>query len=390
MAGLRDVREQQGARIAQGEENGRSATPRPTLIVPKGSGDLAAHYDLTISHPGVEQVTCAAFERRLAAAATARGLSCAVIHDGVIAEAIRRLAEGRLTIGFHLDYFALWHAVDDPYAQLAQAVVDAGGRSVNPPARSRLFTDKAAAHEELHRHGFGVPETVFFRPWTPDRPLTSAECRRLRLDEPGACVYVKPANGFGGQGVVRAEATSPKALAAAVAAARDQDRSETYLLQRGVRCVRLRSEDGIERPAYWRVVHCLGDFMAFWWDRSEVDRGRPAYLEVTPAEVLHHNLQPLYDAAEALADLCCLEWFSTEICLSAGVEPSRFRVRGRDGVDRPLVAIDYVNDQCDVDVQSRWLGAPPDAVVAHVAERFAEAAARRNWASTAAQIRLAA
>jgi hypothetical protein len=38
------------------------------------------------------------------------------------------------------------------------------------------------------------------------------------------------------------------------------------------------------------------------------------------------------------------------------------------------VAIDYINDQCDVDVQSRWPGAPPDAIVRQVAERFADAA----------------
>ena len=62
------------------------------------------------------------------------------------------------------------------------------------------------------------------------------------------------------------------------------------------------------------------------------------------------------------------------MCLSEGNEASRYRVRGSDGRSRPVVAIDYVNDQCDVDVQSRWLGAPPDAIVRKVAERFAAAA----------------
>jgi hypothetical protein len=39
-----------------------------------------------------------------------------------------------------------------------------------------------------------------------------------------------------------------------------------------------------------------------------------------------------------------------------------------------VLAIDYVNDQCDVVVQSRWPGGPPDAFVRHVAGRFAERA----------------
>jgi hypothetical protein len=377
-------------RTAQVGEDGRPVVLASSQVVPSRAADLAGHYDLTLSHPDIEQVTFAAFERRLARAAAMRGLSFAVIHDGIIHEAVLRLATGELTIGLHLDYFALWHIVNDPYAQLAQAVLDAGGRPINSPGRSRLFTDKGAAHTELLRLGFGVPETLVFRPWTPDRRLIAAEWRSLALDQLGASVFVKPANGFGGQDVTRIDVTTPEALAAAIAGARNCNRAETYLVQRAVRWVRLRADDGAERPAYFRILHCLGDFLAFWWDPQAVASGLPAYREVTPTEVLRCQLQPLYDAAEALADLCGLEWFSTEICLSAGNEPSRFRVRGPNGRDRPLVVIDYVNDQCDVDVQSRWLGAPPDAVVAYVADRFAEAAARGCRVSGPAAFRLAA
>lgn len=333
------------------------------LAVPLRPDDLAPHYDLTISHPAVEQPAFAAFDRWLARAACRRGLSCALLHDGVVQEAVRRLGAGRLWVGFHLDYFALWQKPGDPYARLAQAVQDAGGRNVNPPARSRLFTDKAAAHAELLRHGFSVPETVFLRPWCPDRALTQAEWRRLRLDTPEACVYVKPANGFGGRGVVRVLATSPEAVAATVQAARSLDPQETYLVQREVRCPRLADGDGVERPAYWRVLHCFGEFTAFWWCGKELERGRPCYRPVTPAEVLRLNLHGLFATARALAVLCGLEWFSTEICLDAD--------------SAAFVVIDYVNDQCDVDVQGRWPGAPPDAFVEHIAERLAEQAARR-------------
>ena len=38
--------------------------------------------------------------------------------------------------------------------------------------------------------------------------------------------------------------------------------------------------------------------------------------------------------------------------------------------------IDYLNDQCDVDVQSRVPGAPPDVLVRRLATRFAEEAWR--------------
>jgi hypothetical protein len=39
-----------------------------------------------------------------------------------------------------------------------------------------------------------------------------------------------------------------------------------------------------------------------------------------------------------------------------------------------VLAVDPVNDPCDVDVPSRRPGALPDALVRHVAGRFAEAA----------------
>ena len=85
----------------------------------------------------------------------------------------------------------------------------------------------------------------------------------------------------------------------------------------------------------------------------------------------------MLDYAADLAALCGLDWFSTELCLDEGGGPSRYMVRPTAlGRAFPVMAIDYVNDQCDVDVRSRWAGAPPDEVVRHVAGRFAEEAAR--------------
>ena len=345
--------------------------PRRRLIVPARPDDLLPHYDVTISQPGPDQVQFRAVNRWLAEAAGRHGLSCAVIHDGIVEESIRRLATGELTVGYHLDYFALWHVAGDRFARLSQAVQDAGGRPVNSPARARFFTDKAAAHEELTRGGFGVPATVLLRPWAPDRPLTAAERVRLRLDGPGACVYVKPANGYCGRGVVR---TDSAGLAAAVRAGRDGD---TCLVQRAVRPPRLTCDDGVERPAYWRVLYCLGELIPFWWGPADAMPGGVSYRRVTTGEVRRLGLDPVLDYACGLAELCGLDWFSTELCLSDGGEPSRYVVRlAPCGPAFPVVAIDYVNDQCDLDVQSRWPGGPPDDAVRHIAERFAEEAWR--------------
>jgi hypothetical protein len=351
----------------------------PRLPVPSGPAELAAHYDLTISHPEVDEAGFAAFDCWLARLAAEAGLSCALIHKGIVDEVARRLATGLMRVGYHLDYYALWHHPGDPYARLAEAIEDAGGRSVNSPARARTFTDKAAAHGELLRHGLGVPPTVLLRPWVPDRPLTEPERALLRLDEPGARLYIKPANGFGGRGVVRVERTDPDGVLAALTQARQADRQESYLVQREVRPPLLPCEDGRERPAYWRVLCCLGEWLPFWWTPADrLAPGQFSYHPVSGAELRRYRLKPVLDYARALGELSGLEWFSTELCLGDSPDASCFTVTTPDGQERPVLAIDYLNDQCAVDVQSRWAGAVPDRVVHQLALRFVEAAWRRR------------
>jgi hypothetical protein len=357
------------------EESSPSAVPLPAPARPE---QLAAHYDLTGSHPQVGAPAFAAFGGWLAEEAAALGLSCALLHDGTVREAVRRLAAGAMTVGYHVAYHAVWQRPGDVYALLAEAVQDAGGRSVNAPARSRAFTDRAAMHAELLRHGLGVPATVVFRPDTADRPLTAGECELLRLDEPGARVVIRPACS---DGEAIACVADEAAFLRVLAASRQHDRQDAYLVQREVRSPLLRCDDGVGRPAYWRVLGCLGDLIPFWWAPFDRASGRPSYRRLNPEEVRRHRLQPVLDYARAVGDVSGLDWFSTDLCLGDGPEVSRYQVTGADGRDRPVVAIDYLHDQCDVDVQSRWPGAPPDEVVCHVARRFAREAWRLRQAA---------
>jgi hypothetical protein len=347
--------------------------PDVSLTAPTRPEDLASHYDLTLSHPDVHSPQFDAFDRWLARSAAEYGLSCALVHDGNVAEVLRQLAAGQMTVGYHLDYYALWHRPGDLYARLAQAVEDAGGRSVNSPARARAFTDKAAAVAELRRHGLGVPASLVVRPWSAVRPLTDAERNRLGLDVPGNHAYLKPANGFGGTGVVRVPGTD-EALSAALATARQREPEETFLLQREVQTPLLACEDGTARPAYWRVLFQSGEVFPFWWAPQERVGPGPSYRALTPAELRRHRLQAVFAYVRALAKLTGLDWFSTELCLGDVSDTSSLTVTDAAGRERPVLAIDPVNDQCDVDVQSRWPGAVPDDVVHRIARRFAERA----------------
>src|SRR5262249_22742862 len=82
--------------------------------------------------------------------------------------------------------------------------------------------------------------------------------------------------------------------------ARDGD---TWLVQRAVRPPRLMCDDGAERPAYWRVLYCLGELIPFWWAPPDAAPGGVSYRKVTTGEVRRLGLDPVLDYACGLAAL---------------------------------------------------------------------------------------
>src|SRR5207248_149733 len=81
---------------------------------------------------------------------------------------------------------------------------------------------------------------------------------------------------------------------------------------REVVCPWLVDEDGVERPAYWRNLYCLGDLIPFWWCPADPDCRRPSYRPLTMREIRTLGLSPVLAYAKELARLSGLEWFSPE------------------------------------------------------------------------------
>jgi hypothetical protein len=339
------------------------------LEAPGRPDELACHYDLAVACPDSHPESHTAFDRWLAEAAASYGLSCARLTSAVAAGAIDRLASGELSVGLHIACSTDWLA-DDVFARLAFAVQDSGGHPVNSPARARAFTDRTATHHELIRRGLGVLPSVVVRPWADDPFIADHQRWQLRLDEPGTSIEVVPA----GRGeVVRVEKATAERVRAVLAQAR-QRRAEALLVRPEVRPPWLTCSDGQYRPAYWRVVSCLGEVTAFWWQPAfALRRGQPAYHEVTPEEVRNHALAPIYQYVQALADLSGLEWFSAELTLCADSRPGAFTIADVDGLDLPLVQ-NVLDDGSELDVRSRCLSAPPDEFVRRLAWRLAELA----------------
>ncbi len=302
-----------------------------------------------------------AFSRWVREASALRGLSCEVLHEDVVEAAHAAVCAGRLRVGFLLDLTARWWHFDDPYVQLCYAVKDAGGLVIGDPDTAMMADHKAVTHHRLVRAGIPVPPTLVLRRWMPDREPTREERKLL-----GDRVVIKPARGWGCQGVVM----DARAELSEIARARDYDRTDDYLIQKQVDYVRLVDDLGVERPAWWRVLYVFGEIIPCWWSPED-----GYYRLVSLREMWTHELLPLARLAGEIARITGMQFFSTEICLAAerAAPDALYQAGGR-----PFYVIDYVNDQCDLRVQSVDPAGPPDEVVQHLAERFAELAWRHR------------
>jgi len=301
------------------------------------------------------------FTHWLREACALRGLKCEVLHREIVAEATEAVVAGRLKIHTLLDLTATWWHEEDPYVQLCYAVKDAGGRVIDDPDVAMMADHKAVTHHRLERAGIPVPPTVVLRRWAPDRGLTPEE-RAIVGDR----VVIKPARGWGWKGVV----LGARGDLEAISTARDFDRGDDFLVQRQVPYAFLPDDQGDTRPAWWRVFYLFGEMIPCWWNPENGE-----YRLMSLRELSMNELLPLARLSAEIGRLSGMDFFSTEICLAEepAMPGAQYQATGR-----PFYVIDYVNDQCDVRCQSRHASAPPDEVVRHLAERFADLAWRHR------------
>lgn len=208
---------------------------------------------------------------------------------------------------------------------------------INPHERETYTADKATMHLELIANGLHTPHSLILPPYDEQPELPA-----LDLSPLGPAFAIKPANGGGGEGVI-CEATSLEQ----VAQARRQFPHDKYLLQAYVTPADI---DG--QPAWFRVIYCLGEIYANWWPPKT-----HIFRPVRPDEVISLRLGELYDMAVRIASVSRLHLFSTEIALSP---------------DGQFLAVDYVNDQIDLRLQSQAQDGVPDAIVRDICCRLAE------------------
>ncbi len=284
------------------------------------------------------------FIKSLKGACQKKDLSFLWVCDDNVWGVIKRLERGELKIKFLLDTEATYNKQRDPYARVCYAVKDAGGVIVNDPDRTRVAVDKSGMHYELINAGINTPYSVIVRNWEPNTfKLTDEEKQNL-----GIPFVIKPACGYARYGVIDEAHGSIREIAQA----RNFDHGDNFLLQEKINPIEL---DG--KRAWFRVFHVFDTIIPCWWD----DR-TSWYEHLSEEDFRNYHLSPLARIVARIADIAPLVWFSTEIAIDKKFGQPRF------------VAIDYVNDQCDMTAQSQDKTGVPDSIVEFTAKCITEAA----------------
>ena len=124
---------------------------------------------------------------------------------------------------------------------------------------------------------------------------------------------------------------------------------DKYLLQEKVVPAELAGRRG-----WFRVFFvCSGIFPCWWDDLTHI------YSEVTEDQAGSFSLSPLVSITREISAVCGLDFFSTEIALTS---------------DGRFLTVDYVNEICDMRLQSRHSDGVPDRLALAISGLLADAA----------------
>jgi len=253
------------------------------------------------------------------------------VHD-----TLRRLQKGTLAFGAFLDRAS---DADENFVPLAKHVKKSATLFLNHPDAVQHAIDKATMHLEFLTKGIHVPFTIIISPYSKrsDVELSLGDLARL-----GRPFIIKPANTTGGGiGVILGAETLKDVIES-----RQHHKNDKYLLQEKITPVQFHG-----RKAWFRVFYICGTVIPCWWNDET-----HTYKVITRPEVVGLGLQPLITISRKIWELCKLEFFSTEIATTS---------------EQKFVVVDYVNDICDMRLQSRHPDGVPDIVVGEVCKRIA-------------------
>ncbi len=275
-------------------------------------------------------------------ACAALGLTTYRVEPANVLETLQRLRAGEIAFRSFLDRAS---DDDETYKPLVRFLTKTSTRFFNMDEQVDRAKDKATMHLEFITNGLYVPYTIIISPFNKKKELELSLSELARLGRP---FIIKPANTTGGGIGVVLGAESLKD----VIETRQHHKNDKYLLQETVKPRFLG-----ETKAWFRVLYAFGEIIPCWWnDVTHI------YRRVGPDEEEHYGLSALRESMKKIQKICGLDFFSSEIAVTEG---------------NTFVVVDYVNEVCDMRLQSKHADGVPDDVVQMIQKLIAEEA-RRN------------
>jgi len=284
-------------------------------------------------------------------AASARGLTTHFVNQQNLDETISRLHDHTLHVRVFLDRAS---DEDERFLLLANLIRRIARASaphetlhvINPHDLLHRASDKATMHLEFLSHGIHVPYTIIITPYSQRKEVELSLSELAMLGRP---FIIKPANTTGGGVGVVLGAESLKD----VIETRQHHKNDKYLLQEKVVPVEVADHRG-----WFRVFYAFGLVLPCWWNDET-----HFYEELTPKDEEGFGLQPLRSITATIQQICGLDFFSTEIAMTS--------------IEK-FVVVDYVNEMCDMRLQSRHPDGVPDQIVRSIAEALVDFTLSQN------------
>ena len=260
-----------------------------------------------------------------------RDLSTILIDPANLQGILNDLNSGHLTVDVLYDRAS---DSDLKFVPLVNLLQNYPTRLFNGYPIAERARDKTTMHLEFMSAGLYVPHSLLLPPYQnqPVPFITEGETHWL-----GIPFVIKPANTTGGGSGVHLNAST----LTDIFLARQEYPKDKYLIQETITPALLEG-----RRAWFRILYAFGEVLPFWGDDHT-----HVYRELALEEETLHELSTLRNYVHTIQGVCKLDFFSTEIAVTK---------------ERKFVVVDYVNEVCDMRLQSKCVDGVPDATVSRI------------------------
>ncbi len=255
------------------------------------------------------------------------GLTTYIIGDHNLYEAAEKIAGKEMSFRFYLD--RAWD-VEENYEEFGKMLMKRKTIILNGYKYVTHAIDKATMHLEFITNGINVPYSIIIPPKSQHADVYISVSDLAHLGRP---FIIKPCNTTGGgTGVVTGAESLDEILDE-----RHTFGDDKYILQEKIYPTYLG-----DKRAWFRCFWAFGKPIPTWWDDTN-----HRYSILTEDEFDRFALKKLFSITKKIASLTALDFFSTEIALCTSGK---------------FISIDYINDQCDMRLQSSHFDGVPNEI----------------------------